>query len=138
MRLRGVAQQQVSVLITLGAIILMVAVAFALGGCATGKPDAETAFKVSGESLKAVGKQFVATSVAFKSGCDAGTLKSDACAQFGAFQKDFKKAYPEAVALWHIAVGAAFDTGDVETRIIHMAANLAAFAAQVAVKYGGD
>lgn len=75
-----------------------------LTGCASAPPP----LIVSGETLKVVGTEFVATSAAFTKGCVDKVLTVATCDGFRAFSRKFKLAFRPAVTLQQ----AAMESGD--------------------------
>ena len=59
---------------------------------------------ISGEALKAVGIQFVATATAVTNACVAKTLTMKQCDAFRSFEAKFKLAYPPAVTVQQVAM----------------------------------
>jgi hypothetical protein len=94
---------------------------------------------VSGESLKAVGTQFVAAGPAFVTGCQAGTIKPVDCQTFKAFGEKFKQEYPLAISLWQAAVNAndAAAAKNAAAVIMSLATDLSAIALQAGVQVLG-
>jgi hypothetical protein len=70
-----------------------------LAACAS-----STGFIVSGESLDAAGKSFVAVGQAYNKALDAKTVTPEQYRQWANFAKKFQSAYPPAVQLWKSSV----------------------------------
>lgn len=62
------------------------------------------AFQIAGDTIDALGEQFVAVADAYERALDSGAINSAQYAQFAAFGTKFEAAYPPAVQLWHIGV----------------------------------
>ena len=71
-----------------------------LSGCASTAPP----LVVSGEALKAVGLQFVATSTAVTKACVAKQLTLTQCDSYRGFAQKFKAAFPSAVVVQETAM----------------------------------
>ncbi len=88
---------------------------------------------VSGESLKAVGNEFIAVADVYVRGCAAQTISLSQCVAFRDFGEKFKVAYPMAIQLW----GVARNANDVATAkkaedvIKSLMTDLSVFASQV-------
>ena len=80
--------------------VLALCLTLTLAGCAS----AGTTLLVSGESLKAVGTQFVVTSTAVSNACVAKQLTLTQCDSFRAFSRKFKVTFPDAVKLQESAM----------------------------------
>lgn len=78
------------------AVVLILAVA--LAACSATK-----SLQVTGETLKASGKQFRSVAAVYVDGCKVGRIAKDRCDQFRAFGDEFKRSFPLAVELWLIA-----------------------------------
>jgi len=94
---------------------------------------------VTGESLKALGTEFVQVSAAYKQGCDvAKTIPQPQCASFRTFGQHFQKSYPLTVQLWEEARSANDKSmqGKVEDVIVELTSALSEFAVQV-IPQGG-
>lgn len=63
----------------------------------------EQAIVVTGESLDALGRQFVATNDAMTKARLAGAVTADGYAQWRTFGRKFQAAYPLALDLWRAA-----------------------------------
>lgn len=88
---------------------------------------------ISGESLKAIGNEFLLVADVYVRGCADKTIAVDQCAAFRDFGQKFQRAYPLAVDLWGVArnandVATVKKTEDV---IRSLAADLSSFASQV-------
>lgn len=75
--------------------LLALCLTLTLAGCASAGPT----LLVSGEGLKAVGTQFVATSTAVTDACVAKKLTLTQCDSFRTFSRKFKVTFPDAVKL---------------------------------------
>lgn len=82
-------------------LVLPVLLVALLAGCA----GASKGLVVSGESLVAIGDQFVAVAHVYKDGCDTPPQRIPPadCARFRAFGVKFKVAYPAAHKVWEAA-----------------------------------
>jgi hypothetical protein len=83
----------------LTAYFLLVALALYLTACAS-----STGFIVSGESLDAAGRSFVAVGQAYNAGLDAKTVTVEQYRAWATFARKFQQAYPPAVQLWKSSV----------------------------------
>ena len=94
---------------------------------------------VSGESLKAVGTEFIAVAEVYQKGCAAQTIKPDQCAAFRSFGLRFQQAYPLTVTLWGVARNAndAATAKKAEAIIQSLVADLSVFAGHVLTTIGG-
>lgn len=106
------------------------------GGCST----FQTSLVVSGESLKAVGKEFVEVAKLYKQGCDVDkVIKQPDCQSFKQFGLKFKQSYPISISVWETARAA----GDVDTAnsaarsITNLAAEMSKLAVHAYTVYGG-
>jgi hypothetical protein len=111
--------------------LAFVVVLLLLAACAT-----STGFIVSGESLDAVGKSFVAVGQAYNRELDAQRISVDQYRSWSAFAKKFQAAYPSAVQLWKssIAVNDAALTKKSDEIIVSLVTELAKFATVVGVQ----
>lgn len=95
---------------------------------------------ITGESLKAIGTNFVAVGARFKEGCDVTKkIPQSQCQDFRQFGLKFQGAYPSSVLIWETARKFNDDTmqGDVEEIITDLATKLSEFALQVGLTIGG-
>jgi uncharacterized lipoprotein YajG len=116
---------------TLVAIVVLL-----LSGCST----MGQTLVVSGESLKALGNEFVQVSTMYKNGCDVTkTIKQSDCQNFKKFGENFQKTYPMSISLWEAARSAndKAATDKVEVVLNDLATNLSSFAVVVLQTYGG-
>jgi hypothetical protein len=79
--------------------IAFVTVLVLLSACAT-----STGFIVSGESLDAAGKSFVAVGQAYNRALDAKTITPEQYRTWAGFARKFQTAYPAAVQAWKSSV----------------------------------
>lgn len=109
------------------ALILIVLVA----ACAS-----STGFIVSGETLDAAGKAFVATGQAYNRGLDAKTVTVEQYRAWANFGRKFQQSYPAAVSLWKssVAVNDAALTKQSSQIITALVTELASFATVVGVQ----
>jgi len=116
--------------------LLLIAV-LVLAGCATTK-DVYNGLVTSGETLDAVGKQFVSVSAMYKVGCDSGRIKPADCTAYRKFGEKFKVSYPLAVSLWESARAANDSASEKAARdaILQLSTELIALAAQAYVVFG--
>lgn len=118
--------------------ILVLALALLIGGCAA--MSREQALVVTGESLKAVGTEFVDVAGMYKNGCDVTkVIKPADCQAFRVFGEKFQRSYPVAVKLWESARTANDSATQSETEKVvrQLAADLSAFAVLMIQAYGG-
>ena len=115
--------------------VMAVLVALLLTGCAS----LGQGLAVSGESLKAVGQEFIAVAEVYQKGCAAQTIKPDQCAAFRSFGLRFQQAYPLTVTLWGVARNAndAATTKKAEAVIQSLVADLSVFAGHILTTLGG-
>lgn len=109
-----------------------------LAGCAG--MTAQKGLIVTGESLKAVGNQFVDVAATFKEGCDVTkTIGQPDCQRFAIFGAKFKSAYPVAVQLWERAraAGDAATQDESEKLVRQLARELSSFAVFLIQSFGG-
>jgi len=95
-----------------------------------------TPFIVSGESLDATGKAFVAVGQAYNKGLDAQTVTVAQYRDWAAFAKKFQQAYGPAVQLWKssIAVNDAALTKQTDAIIVSLVSELAKLGMVVGVE----
>lgn len=79
--------------------ILILVLIVLLTACAS-----STGFIVTGESLDAAGKSFVAVGQAYNKALDAKTITVDQYRDWATFAKKFQMAYPGAVQLWKSSI----------------------------------
>jgi len=77
-------------------IAIVVFLTFVLAGCAT------TSLVQTGETIDAIGKQFVATAQMYNTYHDAGLITDDEYRTWATFARRFKVFYPELVDSWMI------------------------------------
>jgi len=118
---------------------LFLVLVLVLAGCA-GAKGVYTGLVTSGETLNAVGKQFVSISALYKAGCDSGQIKPAECAAYRKFGEKFKLSYPIAVALWESARAANDAASEKAARdaILQLSTELTALAAQAYIVFGGN
>ena len=124
---------------SLQVLAVLLWLALALTGCATGQGTGTTLI-VTGETLKAVGNQFVVVGAAYKQGCDvAKTITQDRCQKFRVFGLRFKEVYPLSVDLWELARKAGDPTSEKKAsgKIVELSTELATFAVGVITTVGG-
>jgi hypothetical protein len=74
-----------------------------LAGCALGGLFGKSLI-VTGETLDATGKQFVAVGATYKKGCDVDkSIPQKQCLSFKTFGEKFQKTFPLSVQLWEAA-----------------------------------
>jgi len=96
---------------------------------------------VTGESLKALGEQFVQVAGIYKQGCDLvvpRTIQQPQCAAFRTFGTHFQKSFPLTVQLWEAARSGNDQAmqGKIEDVIVDLATALSSFAVAV-IQAGG-
>ena len=94
---------------------------------------------VTGESLKAVGTEFVQVSAVYTQGCTDKTIPVAQCDKYRAFGTRFKQTYPLAVNLWESARTANDAAAEKMARdvILQLASELSALAVQGLSTFGG-
>jgi hypothetical protein len=100
---------------------------------ATGCVSVGRSLVISGESLKAIGNEFLLVADVYVKGCADKTITLEQCEAFRDFGQKFQKAYPLAVDLWGVA-RSADDVATIkktEDVIRSLAAGLSSFAIQV-------
>ena len=80
-------------------VALLIVVLVLAAACAS-----STGFIVSGESLDAAGRAFVAVGQAYNQALDAKTITTNQYKTWADFAIKFKQAYPSAVQLWKSGV----------------------------------
>jgi len=89
-------------------VAIVVVLGVVLVGCAT------TSLVQTGETIDAIGKQFVATAKMYNTYYDAGLVTKDEYRTWAAFAKRFKVFYPQLVDTWMIFADAPDAKGAVE------------------------
>lgn len=93
------------------------------------------ALLVTGETLKATGKQFRAVAGAYFDGCDPAkrTMPVEDCNNFTRFGQDFERGFPLAVELWTLAKESRDKslTAKVEEVVVDLAGKLSVFAVKI-------
>ena len=114
--------------------VLILGLALLITGCA----GTTRAIEVTGDTLKAAGEGYLSVEQAFYTGCTNRTLPPAQCAAFNDFGAKFKKDYPRAVQLWHIARAANDTASQKKARdtVLQLSTALSTFAAQV-IQTGG-
>lgn len=105
-----------------------------LSACAT-----SGGFTVSGESLDAAGKAFVAVGNAYNKGLDAKTVTAEQYKTWATFATKFKTGYPAAVQLWKssIAVNDAALTKQTDAIIVSLVSELSQLGMVVGIQLWG-
>lgn len=80
------------------ALLLVLVLASATGGCATS--DKSRSLVITGETLDAVGQQFVQTGRLYDRLLDAEKITKDEYRDWANYAKRFQLIYPEAVQAW--------------------------------------
>lgn len=89
--------------------LLSLAVTVLVMACATGQYGAAPTLAVTGESMAAIGDQFVAFSKVYDVQCkpDVKIMQlAKFCQSFAEYGPEFQKAFPPALATWKAAVSA--------------------------------
>lgn len=109
--------------------LALIILALGSGCTASGR---QTAFIVSGESLKALGHQAADTSAAMNKGLDSGKVTVEQYRAWAEFAKRFQLFYPTAVDTWHAAQAIADDllVGQLGEAIGRLSAELLKFYAK--------
>lgn len=112
-----------------------------LAGCAS--TTTQTGLASSGQTLTAVGTQFVSVATVYTAHCKAGPAPmgdlGTFCAGFKAFAPKFQASYPVAVSTWKTA-RIANDTAaaeGAEATVLLLATDLATLALEAATAIGG-
>lgn len=102
-------------------VALAVLAGWLMAGCAS-----STAFVVSGESLDAAGRGFVAVGLAYNKGLDGKTVTVEQYREWASFARKFQQAYPSSVQLWKssVAVNDAALTKKSEAIVISLVSEL--------------